>query len=293
MNWDNARYLMAIARTGSLRSAAISLGVDQATVARRLRILEAELQTSLFTRLPDGYRLTAAGISLLPEAEIMEAAAAAMQRKIQGQDPALSGTVSVASTESLARYFLLPALCELQQSYPGITVTLTTAPELVNIRRGEADIAVRSARPLDENLIIRRLATFRLGLYASPDYVFRCGLPVPGNAFSGHCLVMLPREAVPQYWQMLCGEPISRARIALETPSQGLLIEAVRKGMGISMMAKEIVERCSPELVNVMPARHETADIWLVVNPEVGSAGRVRIVIDAITTSFTPAKFSV
>jgi len=53
------------------------------------------------------------------------------------------------------------------------------------------------------------------------------------------------------------------------------------------MMAREIVERCGPELVNVMPARHETSDIWLVVNPEVWSAGRIRVVIEAITAQFS------
>lgn len=287
MNWDNARYLLAIARTGSVRGAAVSLGVDQATVARHLRVLETELQTSLFTRRPEGYRLTTAGECLMPEAEMMETAAAAMRRKAAGLDPSLAGAVRIASTEALARYFLLPALSELQSAHPGITVTLSTAPTLADIKRGEADMAVRSARPMEKNLIIRRLATFRLGLYAAPDYVSRRGLPVPGNAFSGHDLVMFPRDAVPQYWQSLCGEPVTNGNIALETSSQWLLIEAVRQGMGISMMAQEVVERCGPELVNVMPARSEPCDIWLVVNPEIWAAGRIRVVIEAMNKSFT------
>ncbi len=286
MNWDNARFLLAMSRTGSLRAAASSLDVDQATVARRLRTLERELHTHLFNRHPEGYTLTCAGQLLLPEAEMMEAAAAALQRKTFGMDASLAGTVHIASTESLASCFLLPALAPLRQSHPNITLLLSTALELVDIKRGEADLAVRSARPTDENLIIRRLATFHIGLYASTAYVSRRGLPVPGNAFAGHDLIMFPRDAVPQYWQRLCNEPITNGNIVLETPSQWLLIESVRQGIGISMMAREIVERCCPELVNVMPARHETVDIWLVVNPDVWSAGRVRVVIDAINNAF-------
>ncbi|MFE8152629.1 LysR family transcriptional regulator [Brenneria goodwinii] len=290
MNWDNARYLLAIARTGSLRAAAASLGVDQATVARRLRSLEQELNAPLFNRSPEGYRLTDSGKQLLPDIEQMEAAAATIERKSMGMNASLAGKVHIASTDSLARCFLLPALRELKQTSPNITVTLSTSPGVVDIRRGEADLAVRSARPTDSNLIIRRLATFQLGLYASEEYVSRLGQPVPGNAFSGHDLVMFPQEAVPQYWQMLCGEPLTNGRIVLETTSQWMYIEALRQGQGIGMMAREIMQRCCPELINVMPARSESADIWLVVNPDVWSAGRVQATIAAITASFKTQK---
>lgn len=287
MNWDNARYLLAIARTGSVRAAAISLRVDQATVARRLRTLENELRLRLFHRGPEGYSLTDAGKQLLPDAEIMEAAAAALERKSTGMDASLSGIVHIASTETLARYFLLPALSHLRQSHPEITVILSTAPALVDIGRGEADIAVRSSRPADENLIIRRLSTFHLGLYASADYVSRYGHPVDGSDFSGHNLIMFPRNNVPHYWQKLCGEPVTKGTVVLETPSQWMLIEAIRQGMGISMMATEIVERGFPELINIMPTRQDECDIWLVINPEVWPAGRVRIVAEAISQAFS------
>lgn len=287
MNWDNLRFLLAVARTGSVRAAAASLAVDQATVARRLHILEQELQVGLFSRQPDGYLLTEAGKLLLPGAEKMEAAAAGIRRRVIGMDDSMAGPVHIASTETLARYFLLPALSKLRISHPNITVTLSTAPTLMDIRHGDADIAVRSARPLDPNLIIRRLATFRLGLFASAEYIARRGVPLAGNAFLGHELIMFPKDAVPHYWQRLCNEPIANGAVVLETASQWMLIEAVRQGLGISMMAQEIVDLGCPELINVMPERQDSADIWLVVNPEVWPAGRIRIVINAINESFS------
>ncbi len=286
MNWDNARYLLAIARSGSLRAAATALGVDQATVARRLRTLEQELNTSLFHRAPEGYHLTNSGKLLLPDIEQMEATVAAIERKSMGMDASLTGKVHIASTDSLARCFLLPALRELKQTSPNITVMLSTSPGVMDIRRGEADLAIRSARPTDNNLIIRRLATFQLGLYASADYVARRGQPTPGNALAGHDLVMFPQDTVPQYWQILCGEPLTNARIVLETSSQWMYIEALRQGQGMGMMAREIMQRCCPELINVMPARSESANIWLVVNPDVWSAGRIQAVIAAINNAF-------
>lgn len=286
MNWDNIRYLLAVARTGSLRGAAVSLNVDQATVARRLRHMERELNTALFNRSPEGYSLTECGKRLLPDSETMEATATAIERKGSGMNTALAGGVHIASTDSLGRSFILPALSGLRQRYPDIRVTLSTSPDIVDIRRGAADLAIRSARPSDSNLIIRRLATFRLGLYASHEYVACRGLPVPGTAFSGHDLVMLPVASVPQYWQHLCGEPLTNGRIVLEATSQWLFLEAVRQGLGVGMMAAEIVQRCCPELINVMPGRSEAADIWLVASPDVWAAERVQVVITAISHAF-------
>lgn len=285
MNWDNIRYLLAVVRTGSLR-AAVSLNVDQATVARRLRHMEAELNTALFNRYPEGYRLTEHGERLLPDIEQMEATAATIERKSAGMNTSLAGKVYIASTDSLGSCFLLPALSALRQRHPDIQVTLSTSPEIVDIRRGAADLAVRSARPSDGNLIIRRLATFHTGLYASEEYVARRGLPVPGSAFSGHGLVMFPETSVPQYWQRLCGEPLTNGHIVLEVTSQWLFIEALRQGLGVGMMAGEIVQRCCPELVNVMPTRSEPADIWLVASPDVWSAERIQAVITVISSAF-------
>lgn len=97
---------------------------------------------------------------------------------------------------------------------------------------------------------------------------------------------MFPETSVPQYWQRLCGEPLTNGNIVLEATSQWLFIEALRQGLGVGMMAREIVQRYCPELINVMPARSEPADIWLVVNPDVWSAERIQAVIAAIGTAF-------
>ncbi|MDI6934633.1 hypothetical protein QMN21_24025 [Serratia sp. Se-PFBMAAmG] len=107
-----------------------------------------------------------------------------------------------------------------------------------------------------------------------------------GSAFSVHDLVMFPETSVPQYWQRLCGEPLTNRHIVLEATSQWLFIEALRQGLGVGMMAGEIVQRCCPELVNVMPARSEPADIWLVASQDVWSAERIQVVIAVISNAF-------
>ncbi|KAA8997329.1 hypothetical protein FJU30_19015 [Affinibrenneria salicis] len=82
------------------------------------------------------------------------------------------------------------------------------------------------------------------------------------------------------------GDPLTNARIVLKAPSQRMYIEALRQGQGIGMMAREIMQRYCPERLNVMSARREPADIWLAVNPDVWSAGRVQATLSVINECF-------
>ena len=65
IEWDDVRYFLAVAREGSVRAAAKRLGVNHATVLRRIAQLEECLGTHMFEKLPTGYRLTAAGEEVL------------------------------------------------------------------------------------------------------------------------------------------------------------------------------------------------------------------------------------
>ncbi|MCE0495083.1 LysR family transcriptional regulator [Vibrio salinus] len=286
MNWDNLRFFLTVARSGGARSAAISMSVDQATVARRLKMLEKEMGATLFYRRPEGYFLTVEGRKLLPEAEMMEQAVATMLRKTAGADASLSGKVRITTTEVLACQFVLRALESLQESYPDIEVTINASLKLSDMRHGEADIAIRNKRPQEENLIVRHLYTTKVALYASSGYIQRFGKPVSGTAFASHRLVMYNRTDVPKYWEALCGEPIRQAAIAMETDSQALLIQAVRQGFGIGALSCDITAVHEPDLIQVLPECTDVADIWLVVHPDVYGQAKVRVCVDALVDAF-------
>ena len=74
MDWDNLRYFLELARTGTLAAAARRTGVEHTTVARRIQALEKQMGAPLFAREATGHRLTEAGRQLLPAVEAMEAA---------------------------------------------------------------------------------------------------------------------------------------------------------------------------------------------------------------------------
>ncbi|MBS1020251.1 LysR family transcriptional regulator [Gluconobacter cerinus] len=287
MNWDNIRFFLAVARTGGIRSAATTLGADQATVARRVRDLEAEMNATLFRRHRGGYDLTRTGERLVAHAEEMEVAAAALVDLATDTERTLSGNVHITTTDVLAENFLLPVLREIRDRYPEIRLNVSTSTTVMDVLREEGiDVAIRSSRPDDGDLVIRRLYTTSVGLYASSAYISRYGSPQRGAAFAGHSLVMYHRDAAPRYWQNLCGEPITCGTIVLETNSQMLLIQAIRAGAGIGFLSRDLVARDLPDLVNILPECTETVDIWLVVHPDVYRTERVRAVVDSIVRSF-------
>ncbi|MGQ6476228.1 LysR family transcriptional regulator [Serratia sp. IR-2025] len=286
MNWDDARFFLAVARCGTLRKAANQLQVDQATVGRRLTALENSLGSKLFIRTPKSFSLSPLGESMLADMMKMENAVQAIARKAAGGDESLCGNVRIATTDTLAEAFVIPALQDLRQRYPAITVTLLTALNITDIAYHSADLAIRGARPDNDELIIKRLATIEMGLYASPHYLTRRGMPVKGEQLRGHDLLMFPRELVPRHWNNFGGETLYEPNAVLQCNSQLLLRSATRNGLGIGLLLSCLADH-DPELVRLFPESKDWVDIWLVLHPDLQRAARVRAVVQALETSFS------
>ena len=189
LDWDDLRFFLAIARHGNLTAAAKELGVAQSTAGRRLASLEASLSVRLLHRTPEGYRLTLAGETVRTQVGRVETEVLAVERTVGGQDDRLEGTVRISCTETLAVHVLTPCFIALQHRHPGIQVELVPNPLEISLSMREADIAVRLA-PSDRNdLVVRRVGSMAFGLYASPLYLQRYGLPDFDAGCTGHRLM--------------------------------------------------------------------------------------------------------
>ncbi|WP_244434159.1 LysR family transcriptional regulator [Azospirillum sp. B506] len=100
-SWDDLRYLLAVARHGSLSAAARVLGVNHSTVLRRVTALEEAMGARLFDKLPGGYVLTAAGDEMQRVAQKMEEDLAAANRLLSGRDTRISGSLRVTTVDIL------------------------------------------------------------------------------------------------------------------------------------------------------------------------------------------------
>uniref|UniRef100_UPI0039EE701E LysR family transcriptional regulator n=1 Tax=Bordetella sputigena TaxID=1416810 RepID=UPI0039EE701E len=285
MDWDDARIFLAVYRGGTLRAAAASLHVDQATVGRRLRALEQSLQARLFLHTPRGYVPTRAGELAMPAAEAMEHAADQLERLTQGTDASVSGTVRVTTSDTMGRGFLMRAIQQVRAAHPQLRVVLTTSRHLSNLTRREADIAVRNVRPDNPDLISRRLSRRELGVYASKRYLKACGEPRRGTAFEGHTVIIYQRAVFGARSETLCGEPVGNAQVALEVNSGLMMLEAAAQGIGIGELPTYLAD-ATPGLERIWPECSEFYDVWLVMHGDLHRSARVRAVADAIVSVF-------
>jgi DNA-binding transcriptional LysR family regulator len=285
MNWDDARVFLAVCRESTLRGAARVLGVDQATVGRRIVALEKSLNATLFLRASEGYALTALGEAALKAVEKMEHSALELERRIQGLDDRLTGEVRISTTDSLAVDFLIPAVARVHDRHPDVRVHLDASTQMASLSKREADIAVRNIRPDNPDLIARRIARWQVGLFASQGYIDTHGLPELGTAFEGHDLVIY-QAYLQRKDAMLVSEPFSRGRV-VSTLGSGLLVRrSIAAGIGLGELPVFLGEKDG--LVRVWPQRTRTApyDVWLVTHADLRHTARVRAVIDAIVEVF-------
>ncbi|MDY0831543.1 LysR family transcriptional regulator [Pseudomonas sp. SED1] len=286
MNWDDARVFLAVCRESTSRGAARVLGVDQATVGRRVNALEKSLNATLFLRTSEGYALTAVGEAALQSVEKMERSAIDLERQVQGLDDRLTGTVRVTTTDSLAIDFLIPAIARLHDAHPDVRVQMDASTQILSLAKREADIAVRNTRPDNPDLIARRIARWPVGLFASQAYIDRHGVPEPGSVFEGHDLVVYEPHLQSQKDMTLVSEPLGRGRIVAAMSSSLLVRRSIAAGLGIGEIPLITGER--EGLVRLWPERTRPLpyDVWLVTHADLRHTARVRVVIDEIVAGF-------
>jgi DNA-binding transcriptional LysR family regulator len=281
MDWDNTRIFLGIYRAGTLRGAAALLDIDQATVGRRLNAMEAALNAKLFLRTPNGYVPTPAGEVAAKSAQQMEEAALQLEREMSGIDNRLSGTVRLATTDTIAHAFVIDAMRRLHDQHPDIRVILQVNTQLASLTRRESDLAVRTVRPTSPDLISRHLAKRAAGLYATSEYLEKHGEPHAGEAFKGHDIVIYHASVLTRQAEKLVGEPTTNARVAMEVNTGMALIEAVQAGIGIGELPIHIAET-RPGLHRIWPGREYRYDMYLVMHADLARSARVRAVADAI-----------
>lgn len=283
MDWDNLKYFLALAETGSLSRASEKLRVDHSTVARRIDVLEHDLGVRLVERLSHSYRVTAEGERVRDLARNIETGIAEIARYAQSVDPSPERVVRVNGPPTLITRFLAPRLLPLQRLHPGLRIELVGDARQVSLSRGEADLALRLVRPREKGIVARRLAVVAYGLYGSRDYVARCGEDARDFLGYDDSLDHLPQQ---RWLKMLAKD---RA-FALRANDIATLMTAARAGLGLAVLPC-IMARREPDLVSV-PTRLPplTRELWLLFHRDVGRSPAVRAVIDRITAIMADAR---
>jgi DNA-binding transcriptional LysR family regulator len=281
LDWDDLRHFLAVHRHGTLARAGAALGINATTVGRRLTALEDRVQARLFDRTPDGYALTSAGLELLPRAERIEEETLAIERDVLGADRRFSGTVRVTATEMLATRFIVPRMSDFRSRYPDIVLSLECTNRTVSLSRREADIALRLARPREDNVVTRPLADIPLALYASHDYLARHTLPPETDAgLAGHDVILFADTRAFTNENDWFVPRLNGAKIALRSDSVSSIYSATLAGVGIALLPVAVADRDLALRHIPTSTSPEPRVIWQAVYEDVQRSARVRAVLD-------------
>ncbi len=277
--WDDLRYLLALARTSNSALAAVRLGVNQSTVCRRIATLERDLKTPLFIRTAEGMRLKPEHHPLRLWAEEMETIAASIENAYTRLESKKTGSVKVTTLEEIASLFLIPALPAFQKKWPEIKIDLITSPENLNLNQGDADVALRLGRPSQGDYFIRKVGGFSYGVYAHADYL-KALSPDRHAELSLLDWIFLDTSYPDVPEKLWLGEHLPGVNPVLKCGGLKTQMAAVLAGLGAALLPRPMA-RMHPELVGLpMGAARVTREVWLAVPRDLRETPIVQTVMD-------------
>lgn len=282
MNWDDYRFFLAVARGGQLSSVGRAMNVDHATVSRRIKALELELQSKLFDSSPQGYSLTAEGTELLPIAEQMEQATLQAEAALANYDKKLSGTVRIGVPDGVAAYVLSDVAKTICENYPKLKIQLIAMPQQFSLSKREVDFAITVSPPRSGRTKLRKITDYTLHLYGTKSYLEKAPKITNKADLSKHRGVGYVPELLHDKeldYMPLFG---SEFELQLTSTSVHVQLHAILKGAGIGIV-HDFMAHNHTELIPVL--KNEVSiqrSFWLTVHEDYAQIDRIRICMDAI-----------
>jgi DNA-binding transcriptional LysR family regulator len=284
-DWNDARFVLAIARAGSLTAAARTLRVDHSTVFRRLAALEVRFGLPLFERTPGGtYQPTAAGRRTALAAERMEDEVLALGRDLTGQDARLTGRLRVTCSETLAFSLLTQLVAKFRSKHPGIVVELIVDSRLLSLSRREADVALRATRPREGDLWGRKLADVAWTAYGAVDYL-AAQSPLRTTAdLADHSLIGWEEGTVGINAADWLAALAPAAAIVYRSNSLINQLVAARAGIGLAVLPCYLGDTVSglARALSNGPLPALARELWIVTHQDLRRTARIRVFFDAV-----------
>lgn len=277
-DWDDIRFFLAVARSGTLSGAAATLGVNHSTVFRRVNQLEERIGARVFERHREGYALTPTGEAMRGSAERIEEEIQALDRRVTGEDVRLTGTVRLTAPDDICERLLPERLKAFREAYPGILLELVVADRFLNLSRRDADVALRPSRNPGDTLVGRRIAGVAVAVYRAR------GAFTDGDPLSEAPMVS-GDDALAHTDSVKWTEAMATGRIVMRANTMAGRHYAVRAGVGIGALPCFAADP-DPELLRVTdPLPEMENELWLLTHPDLRTTARIRALMDFLATS--------
>jgi DNA-binding transcriptional LysR family regulator len=283
-DWNRARAFLVTAEEGSLSAAARALDMTQPTLGRQVTALEQELGVALFERVGRGLVLTPGGLELVNHVRAMGDAANRVSLTASGQSQNIEGSICITASEVHAAFLLPPIIAKLRQAEPGINVEIIASNAASDLRRREADIAIRSFQPTQAELIARKIKDVPARLYATPGYLESIDSPTCSEDLKRADFIDFDSTDRLLNGLNALGLNLTRRNFPIQTENHLVQWELVKLGLGIGIMPADIGD-AEPSVQQVLPELEPiTFPIWLTTHRELKTSRRVRLVFDLLAT---------
>jgi DNA-binding transcriptional LysR family regulator len=281
-DWNDLRYLLAVARHGSTIAAGKALGLSQSTVHRRLTELERRIGRQLVTRHTTGYRLTKFGEQLLSYAERVEAAVTDFERQVTGAARDVAGVIRVTCPEPIVYRMTQSKLIDrFHARHPRLRVEFVTSDRYLDLSKGEADVAFRSG-DTDDELVGRKIADSIWAVYASHAYIEHHGKPERIEELSRHPLVGFDDTLANHRAAVWLRQAAPDAKMSARNNSVLGLVYAVKSGIGLGPLPTALGD-AEQDLVRVLGPIPELSRSWrLLTHADLRRTPRISAFFDFI-----------
>lgn len=276
-NWQDLRYFHALAQTGSLSAAARQLGVEHATIARRIAALEDATKLKLVDRRGRRLVLTGQGREMAVIAARMEAEALAVER-LSAAGGALKAEVTISAPPAYAQYVLAEKLAQLRKTHPGLRITLIGETRYASLERREADIAIRLVRPEKGDLVLRKIDELSFRLYGTREY-----LESRAAGDWDYIAYDESMDGAPQ--QKWLSERAGLQGFAIRVSALDMQLRLAQLGCGVALIPGFMTPESSGLCVAEPEQSPLTRDVWLTIHSDIRNAPAIRAVTDALVAA--------
>jgi DNA-binding transcriptional LysR family regulator len=281
-DWNRAKAFLVTAEEGSLSAAARALGLTQPTLSRQVDALEKELRLVLFERAGNGLLLTPSGLELLKHVRGMGEAATLVSQAASGQSQSIEGPICISASEVNAAFLLPPIIEKLRSAFPGIVIEIIASNTQTDLRRREADIAIRNGPSSQPDLITKKIRDDEAYFYAADSYLAKLDNPksfadLRNADFLGFATTDILIDGLNSL-----GFIVDKKNFSVVCDNHVVQWQLVKQGVGIGVITKNIGD-AEPLVRRVLPAVEPIiVPMWLVTHRELNTSKRVRTVFDML-----------
>jgi DNA-binding transcriptional LysR family regulator len=281
-DWNRARSFLVAAEEGSFSAAGRVLSIAQPTIGRQVAAFEEELGVVLFERIGNAIKPNSAGLDLMEHLRAMGDAATRISLTAAGKALSIDGTVCITASELIAAHVLPPIIARMRRAHPGIEIEIVASNTARDLRRREADIAVRNFTPTQPDLVAKKIADRSARLYATPAYLKRLGNPTSPAGLAHADFFGFDRTDLMIKGLRALGLELTPKNFPIITDNHLVQWELAKQGVGICIVMDEVGD-AEPRVRRALPKLPPLpVPVWLATHRELHTSRRIRVVFDLL-----------